>query len=90
MYDSSGVLTHVYMHTDLGNRSAMSLDLPLLMSRSRLLGSVASSAPRLLNMITKPDNLSRRTKSFHLSCLDQHIVRVYIQTLCIFPVREPE
>ena len=65
----------------------MPLDLPLVMSRSRLLGSVAASAPRLLTMLTKPEAPSSRTKTFQLSCLDQNIVRVYIQTLSIVPVR---
>ncbi|RAR12506.1 hypothetical protein DDE82_000217 [Stemphylium lycopersici] len=36
-------------------------------------------------MLPKPETPAVRTKSFHLSCLDQNIVRVYIQTLCIFP-----
>ena len=64
----------------------MSLDLPLVLTKSRLLDTVASSAPRLFKMLPKPEAPAVRTKSFHLSCLDQNIVRVYIQTLCIFPV----
>ncbi|KAL6170802.1 hypothetical protein ACJQWK_03761 [Exserohilum turcicum] len=36
-------------------------------------------------MLTKPEAPSSRTKTFQLSCLDQNIVRVYIQTLSIFP-----
>lgn len=64
----------------------MSLDLPLVLTKSRLLDTVASSAPRLFKMLPKPETPAIRTKSFHLSCLDQNIVRVYIQTLCIFPV----
>ncbi|KAF1940952.1 trichothecene 3-O-acetyltransferas-like protein [Clathrospora elynae] len=36
-------------------------------------------------MIVKSESPPARTKSFHLSCLDQNVVRVYTQTLSIFP-----
>ena len=69
----------------------MSLELPLVLQDARPLDRVAcaaSTAFRLAEMIVKSESppLPVTTKSFHLSHLDQNAVRVYIQTLCIFPV----
>ncbi|KAF2849025.1 trichothecene 3-O-acetyltransferas-like protein [Plenodomus tracheiphilus IPT5] len=62
------------------------LDLPLVSRKPWPLESIASSASCLVKMIVK--SLSpppKRTRSFHLSHLDQNVVRVYTQTLSIFP-----
>jgi hypothetical protein len=64
----------------------MSLELPLVSHNRRLFEPITSTIPRFLDMLTKSHIAPVQTKSFHLSCLDQHVVRVYIQTLCIFPV----
>ncbi|CAI9634526.1 unnamed protein product [Alternaria burnsii] len=63
----------------------MSLDFPLVLRNGRLFEPVASPIPRLLDMLNTAHSPPVQTKSFHLSCLDQNVVRVYIQTLCIFP-----
>lgn len=40
-----------------------------------------------INMIVKSESPPvEDVRSFHLSFLDQNAVRVYTQTLCIFPV----
>ena len=68
----------------------MSLDFPLVLRKPQLLDSVASSASRIFRMIVKSESPPpMRTKSFHLSYLDQNVVRVYTQTLSIFPVGFP-
>lgn len=65
----------------------MSLDFPLTLRKPWLLSSITSILSRCVNMILKTDHPSPvDVKSFHLSFLDQHIVRVYTQTLSIFPV----
>ncbi|KAF1834945.1 hypothetical protein BDW02DRAFT_620534 [Decorospora gaudefroyi] len=63
----------------------MPLDLPLVLHRPWFLDTIASTTSRFTNMIVKSESSPARTKSFHLTCLDQNVVRVYIQTLCIFP-----
>ncbi|KAG9186365.1 trichothecene 3-O-acetyltransferase [Alternaria panax] len=63
----------------------MSLDFPLVLRNGRLFEPIASTIPRLLDMLSTAHSPPVQTKSFHLSCLDQNVVRVYIQTLCIFP-----
>ncbi|CAE7194053.1 Transferase domain containing protein [Pyrenophora teres f. teres] len=63
----------------------MALDLPLVLMEPRLLDTVASTTSRIVDMLTRQHSPPVQTKSFHLSCLDQNVVRVYIQTLCIFP-----
>jgi hypothetical protein len=67
----------------------MSLDFPLVLRNGRLFEPIASTIPRFLDMLSKAHSPPVQTNSFHLSCLDQNIVRVYIQTLCIFPVCHP-
>ncbi len=68
----------------------MSLNLPLVLPKPRPLDRIAyiaGTALRLAKMIVKTQSPPPpATKSFHLSHLDQNAVRVYIQTLCIFPV----
>jgi len=64
----------------------MSLELPLVLVEPRLLDTVASTTSRIVDMLTRQHTPPVQTRSFHLSCLDQNVVRVYIQTLCIFPV----
>lgn len=65
----------------------MSLDLPLTLRKPWLLRSIASIASRCVRMIVKSDNSPLvESKPFHLSFLDQNVVRVYTQTLSIFPV----
>ncbi|KAI4616902.1 hypothetical protein J4E83_006484 [Alternaria metachromatica] len=63
----------------------MSLELPLVSRNGRLFDPITSTIPRFLEMLAKPHVPPIPMKSFHLSCLDQNVVRVYIQTLCIFP-----
>lgn len=64
------------------------LDLPLISRQSWLRDSVASTASNIVQMIVKSEGPpSAQTDSFHLSFLDQNVVRVYTQTLSIFPVR---
>jgi hypothetical protein len=67
----------------------MPLNLSLVSHKYWLPDSIASSTSRFVNMIVKSQNPDIPTKSFHLSCMDQNVVRVYIQTLCIFPVSRP-
>jgi hypothetical protein len=74
------------IYTDNGKATTMSLELPLVLRNGRLFDPITSTIPRVLEMLSKPPVPPVPTKSFHLSCLDQHVVRVYIQTLCIFPV----
>ena len=68
----------------------MSLNLPLVLPKPRPLDRltcITGTALKLTKMIVKtqsPPPLT--TKSFHLSHLDQNAVRVYISTMCIFPV----
>jgi hypothetical protein len=65
----------------------MSLDLPLTLRKPWLIDDIASIASRSLRMIVKSESPPpTETKSFHLSFLDQNVVRVYTQTLSIFPV----
>jgi hypothetical protein len=65
----------------------MSLDLPLTLRKPWLLNSIASILPRCVNMILKTGSPSpMEVKPFNLSFLDQNVVRVYTQTLSIFPV----
>lgn len=68
----------------------MSLDFPLVLRNGRLFEPIASTIPHLLDMLNTAHSPPVQTKSFHLSCLDQNVVRVYIQTLCIFPVCHSE
>jgi hypothetical protein len=63
------------------------LDLPLISRRSWLRDCIASTTSSIAQMIVKSESPpSARTESFHLSFLDQNVVRVYTQTLSIFPV----
>lgn len=65
----------------------MSLDLPLTLSKPWLSDSVTKILPRWVEMIAKSDHPPLlEYKSFNLSFLDQNVVRVYTQTLSIFPV----
>ena len=65
----------------------MSLDLPLTLRKPWLFDSIASIASRSVRMIVKSGSPPPvQSKSFHLSFLDQNVVRVYTQTLSIFPV----
>lgn len=65
----------------------MSLDLPLVLRKPWTLNCIASTALRAVEMIVKSESPPPfRTKAFHLSFLDQNVVRVYTQTLSIFPV----
>lgn len=62
------------------------LDLPLVLRKPWPLESIASSASCIVKMIVKSVSPPpKRTKAFHLSHLDQNVVRVYTQTLSIFP-----
>ncbi|KAI8934321.1 hypothetical protein NX059_009058 [Plenodomus lindquistii] len=62
------------------------LDIPLVSRKPWPLESIASSASCLVKMIVKSVSPPpERTKAFHLSHLDQNVVRVYTQTLSIFP-----
>lgn len=87
MCDSSSLS---YIYTDIGKATTMSLELPLVSRNGRLFDPITSTIPRFLEMLAKPHVPPIPMKSFHLSCLDQNVVRVYIQTLCIFPVCFPE
>ena len=65
----------------------MLLDLPLALGKHRLLKSIFRIASRCVKMIVKSDSPPPvHTKPFYLSFLDQNVVRVYTQTLSIFPV----
>jgi hypothetical protein len=65
----------------------MSLDIPLTLRKPWLLQHIASLSSRTFRMIVKAESPPPvPTKSFHLSFLDQNVVRVYTQTLSIFPV----
>lgn len=68
----------------------MSLDLPLTLRKPWLLDSIASIASRSVSMIVRTSSPPpTESKAFHLSFLDQNVVRVYTQTLSIFPVSAP-
>lgn len=63
------------------------LDLPLVSRKPWPLDSIASTARCLVKMIVKSESPPPpQTNNFHLSHLDQNVVRVYTQTLSIFPV----
>jgi hypothetical protein len=65
----------------------MSLHFPPTLREPWFTDSLASIASRSLSMILRaetPPPMDR--KSFHLSFLDQNVVRCYTQTLTIFPV----
>lgn len=62
------------------------IDLPRVSHKPWPLESIATSASCLVKMIAKsPFPPPKRTRAFHLSHLDQNVVRVYTQTLSIFP-----
>jgi hypothetical protein len=65
----------------------MSLDIPLTLRKPWLLHHIASLSSRTFSMIVKAESPPPvQSKPFHLSFLDQNVVRVYTQTLTIFPV----
>ena len=65
------------------------LDFPLVPPQPWPLDCIASTARCLFKMIVKSESPPpRRIKSFHLTHLDQNVVRVYTQTLSIFPVSD--
>lgn len=66
----------------------MSFELPLVVRKPWPLACSVNTALNLVEMIVKSESPPppARTKFFHLSFLDQNVVRVYTQTLLIFPV----
>jgi len=81
---------YTYLYSYSLPKSLTMIDLPLVLRKPWPLESLASSASCLVKMIAKsPSPPPKRTKAFHLSHLDQNVVRVYTQTLSIFPVGDP-
>jgi hypothetical protein len=65
----------------------MFLQRPLTILKPWFSKSITSTTPRCAEMIFKTNSTPTvETKPFHLSFLDQNNVRVYTQTLSIFPV----
>jgi hypothetical protein len=65
----------------------MPLDFPLSLRSPRPLEYIACIASRLVSMIVKLDSPPPvESKPFHLSFLDQNVVRVYTATMSVFPV----